>query len=96
MKSAEGKPPPFMAQKGSSHMLTIVTADTETLIEAFFGPRQHDAQMQAWRWHQTMLDISPNYFNEISVRQAAKRAAGIGPEGRCRRRSHTSCQHSCR
>lgn len=83
MKSAEGKPPPFMAQKGSSHMLTIVTAETHEFIEAFFGPRQQSAHLQAWRWHQTMLDINPNYLHEIAARQAAKRAAGIGPEGRC-------------
>lgn len=83
MKSAEGKPPPFMAQKGSSHMLTIVTADTKTFIEAFFGSRQHSAHLQAWRWHQTMLDINPGYLHEIAARQAAKRAAGIGLEGRC-------------
>jgi hypothetical protein len=82
MKSAEGKPPPFMAQKGSSHML-IVTADTQEFIEEFFGPRQHTAHLQPWRWHLTMLDINPDYLSEISARQAEKRADGIGPEGRC-------------
>jgi hypothetical protein len=83
MKSAEGKPPPFMAQKGSSHMLTIVTAETQEFIEAFFGPRQHNSQMQAWRWHQTMLEINPNYLSDIAARQAQKRAIGISVNGRC-------------
>jgi hypothetical protein len=64
-------------------VIKVVTADTEMFIEVFFGPRQHDAHLQAWRWHQTMLDINPGYLHEIAARQAAKRAAGIGPEGRC-------------
>ena len=70
-------------QKGSSHMLTVVTAETEEFIEALFGPRDHNSHMQAYRWHRTMVAGNPNYLEEIAARQAAKRAAGIGPEGRC-------------
>jgi hypothetical protein len=70
-------------QKGSSHMLTIVTAETEEFIEALFGPQQHANHMQAWRWHQVMVGMNPNYLGDIANRQAAKRAAGIGVNGRC-------------
>ena len=47
----------------------MVTGPAENLIEAFFGPRQHDAHMQAWRWH--------NYtsrYDEAAVMEALRRA----------------------
>jgi hypothetical protein len=43
-------------------MLTIVTAETEEFIEALFGPQQHANHMQAWRWHQVMVGMNPNYL----------------------------------
>ena len=71
-------------QKGSSHMLTVVTAETEEFIEALFGPRDHNSHMQAYRWHLVMAGMNSNYLDDIAIRQAEKRAAGIGPEGLCR------------
>lgn len=62
---------------------TFTTDNMALYIEAFFGPKQADQHMQAYRWHRTMLAGNPNYLEEIAARQAAKRAAGIGPEGRC-------------
>ena len=71
-------------QKGSSHMLTVITAETEEFIEALFGPRDHNSHMQAYRWHLVMAGMNSNYLDDIAIRQTEKRAAGIGPEGLCR------------
>lgn len=63
-------------------MAYIVTGPTEKLLEAFF-PSKFDRHVQAWRWHVYMVNLNPNYLADIAARQAAKRAAGIGPEGLC-------------
>lgn len=64
-------------------MTAVFIGPTEIIIAGLFGPRQQDSHMQALRWHRYMLGFDPNYLAEIERRQAAKRAAGIGPEGRC-------------
>ena len=64
-------------------MLTVVTAETEEFIEALFGPQQHANHMKAYRWHMVMVGMNPDYIDEIAQRQADKRAAGIGINGRC-------------
>jgi hypothetical protein len=61
---------------------TMVSGRTEALIAAFFAIQQ-DRHVQAWRWHGLMTNLNPNYLAEIAAMQAAKRAAGIGPEGMC-------------
>lgn len=61
----------------------IITGPTETLIAAMFPPK-YDKHVQDWRWHLYSLErLGPNYLADIAARQAAKRAAGIGPEGLC-------------
>ncbi len=60
----------------------IIIGPTEALIEALF-PSKFDNHIQKWRWHVAMVRENPDYLADIAVRQAAKRAAGIGPEGRC-------------
>ena len=64
-------------------MLTIVTAETQEFIDALFGPQQHAHHMQADHWHMVMVGMNPDYIDEIAQRQADKRAAGIGINGRC-------------
>lgn len=63
-------------------MSYIVTGPAEKLLEAFF-PSRHDRHVQDWKWHLHISNINPNYSTDIAARQAAKRAAGIGPEGLC-------------
>lgn len=64
-------------------MLVYSTNDTQEFMEALFGPSQHDRHMKDWRWHLVMAEMNPNYLEDIAARQAAKRAAGIGVNGRC-------------
>ncbi len=61
----------------------ITSPDPQVIRELLCGPQQHAAHVQAHRWHVYMLNINPNYLADIAARQAAKRAAGIGPEGLC-------------
>lgn len=61
----------------------VIIGPAEAIREFMFGPPQHDRHVQDWRWHKQMFNLNPNYLAEIAARQAAKRAAGIGPEGRC-------------
>lgn len=64
-------------------MNVIITGPTEVLIAALF-PQQQDKHVQDRRWHlYSVQQLGPGYLDEIAARQAAKRAAGIGPEGRC-------------
>lgn len=64
-------------------MTAVFIGPTDIIIAGLFGPRQQDSHCQALRWHLRMVQINPDYLAEIAKRQAAKRAAGIGPEGRC-------------
>jgi hypothetical protein len=64
-------------------MTTAIIAPTD-LVLSVLAPERYDEHMKAWRWHEFLVGVSPNYLAEIAVRQAAKRAAGIGPEGMCR------------
>lgn len=64
-------------------MTAAFIAPTDIIIAGLFGPRQHNEHCKALKWHRYMLGFDPNYLAEIAARQAAKRAAGIGPEGRC-------------
>jgi hypothetical protein len=61
----------------------VFIGTTEIIIAGLFGPRQQDEHMKALRWHRRMVQINPDYLADIAARQAAKRAAGVGPEGRC-------------
>lgn len=56
--------------------------EMEALFDALF-PSRFDKHVQDWRWHLKMVNLNPNYLADIAARQAAKRAAGIGPEGLC-------------
>ncbi len=47
----------------------MVSGPTENLIEAFFGPRQADAHMQAYRWHKYT-----SRYDEAAVMAALRRA----------------------
>lgn len=60
----------------------VVTGQIEALVEAFF-PSKFDKHVQDWKWHLHISNINPNYLADIAARQAAKRAAGIGPKGLC-------------
>jgi hypothetical protein len=64
-------------------MNTAIIGTTEAICAALF-PQQHDRHAQDWRWHMKMVNVNPNYLADIAARQAAKLAAGIGPEGMCR------------
>lgn len=48
---------------------TMVSGPAENLIEAFFGPRQADAHMQAWRWNEYT-----KVYDEGAVMAALRRA----------------------
>jgi len=48
---------------------TMVTGPIEVLVEALFGDRQHDAHMQAWRWH-----TYTSRYDETAVMEALRRA----------------------
>ncbi len=48
---------------------TMVTGPAENLIEAFFGPRQADAHMQAYRWNEYTKG-----YDEGAVMAALRRA----------------------
>jgi hypothetical protein len=59
------KPNPFYALQSGA----MVTGPAENLIEVFFGPRQADAHMQAYRWHQYT-----SRYDESAVMEALRRA----------------------
>ena len=64
-------------------MSVAFIGSTEDICAVLF-PQDHRSHVQAWRWHENMVRQNPDYLAEIAARQAAKRAAGIGPEGMCR------------
>jgi hypothetical protein len=66
-------------------MNLIITGPTELLIEGLFGPRQADEHCRGYLWHKYISGYDKNYLADVARRQADKRAAGIGPEGRCPR-----------
>jgi hypothetical protein len=66
-------------------MAQVFIAPTAIIIDGLFGPRQHDSHCQGWRWHLYISNVNKDYLAEVARRQADKRAAGIGPEGRCPR-----------
>ena len=46
----------------------MVTGSAEALIDAFFGPKQHDQHCQLWRWHcytSGNFHYSPPHSNRI-------------------------------
>lgn len=64
-------------------MSVAFIGSTEDICAVLF-PQDHRAHVRDHRWHVLMERENPNYLAEIAERQAAKRAAGIGPEGMCR------------
>jgi hypothetical protein len=64
-------------------MACAFIGSTEDIIAVLF-PQDHCAHVHDRRWHLKMMNLNPNYQAELAERQAAKRAAGIGPEGICR------------
>lgn len=65
-------------------MTAAFIAPTDIIIAAMFPPK-FDRHVQDWKWHAHMVNVNPGYQAEIAQRQADKRSAGIGPEGRCPR-----------
>lgn len=65
-------------------MAQVFIASTDIIIGGMFK-FHHDRHVMDYRMHVKMFDANPNYEAEIAARQAAKRAAGIGPEGMCLR-----------
>lgn len=63
-------------------MTFAIIGPTEAIIETMF-PMQQNRHCQDRIWHLKMMNVNPNYLADIAARQAAKRAAGIGPEGLC-------------
>jgi len=64
-------------------MTAVFIAPTEIIVSAM-APSKYDRHIQDFRWHARMTAwCAPDYLADIAARQAAKRAAGIGPEGRC-------------
>lgn len=63
--------------------ILIQSKDPQDIIGLFVGPRQYDRHCGDYRWHLQMVNVNPNYLQDIAERQAWKRAQGIGPEGRC-------------
>lgn len=35
----------------------VATGSTEEIMEALFGPAQHDEHCKGWRWHLYMRDV---------------------------------------
>lgn len=77
-----GESPGNMAPRKGNEMAQAFIGPTEIIIAGAFS-QQHNEHCKGWRWHAYISDINKNYLADISARQAAKRAAGIGPEGRC-------------
>lgn len=65
-------------------MTAVFIASTDIIIDGLFK-FQHDRHVLDYRMHLKMFAVDPNYMDEMEARRAAKRAAGIGPEGMCPR-----------
>lgn len=63
-------------------MSNIFIAPTEIIADVLY-PQQHNEHCKGWRFHHYIMNVNKNYQAEIAARQAAKRSAGIGAEGRC-------------
>jgi hypothetical protein len=44
--------PKIHMQIETNHDCIVATGSTEDVIDCLFGPRQYDAHMKGWRWHQ--------------------------------------------
>ncbi len=64
--------------------MTVVTGDAQDFIVLMGGFQQAD-HVRAYNWHIKMMAVDCFYLDRIAARQAEKRAAGIGQEGRCPR-----------
>jgi hypothetical protein len=56
--------------------ILIQSTDPQDIIRLFIGDPQHNEHCKDWRWHVAMININPNYQEEIARRQAYKRSIG--------------------